>query len=66
MMIIDEMTPRGPYKIIHIRENTNGSFHRRTIAPDADYSNEPAEVKAVCDEVFTDAIKTAYANRPTI
>ena len=30
------------------------------LQPDADVSKEPAEIKAVCDAVWTDAVKTAW------
>ena len=36
------------------------SFHRYTLNLDSDISNEPAEVQAVCNAVWTDAIKTAW------
>lgn len=36
------------------------SFHRYTLYPDSDISNEPAKVQAVCNAVFTDAVKTAW------
>ena len=36
------------------------SFHRYTLTPDSDISNEPAKVQAVCNAVWTDAIKTAW------
>ena len=36
------------------------SFHRYTLNPDSDISNEPAKVQAVCNAVFTDAVKTAW------
>tara|TARA_R100000388_G_scaffold87311_1_gene67196 strand:- start:440 stop:691 length:252 start_codon:yes stop_codon:yes gene_type:complete len=66
----DKIEVVGDYKIVQVRTATvikkNGteisrSFHRHTVAPDADTSNESAEVKAICNAVHTDAIKTAYA-----
>ena len=36
------------------------SFHRYTLSPDSDISNQPAKVQAVCNAVFTDAVKTAW------
>ena len=36
------------------------SFHRYTLYPDSDISNEPAKVQAVCNAAFTDAVKTAW------
>ncbi len=37
------------------------SFHRHTVAPDADSSAESADVKAMVAQFHTDAVKTAYA-----
>ena len=63
--MITTAEPRGEFNIVHIREceSEGGRPHRRTISPSDDYSSESAEVKAVCDEAFTDEIKTAYSNR---
>ncbi len=52
----------GPYKIIEVREETNGSIHRRTISPTDDTSSESAEIKALVAEHHTDELKTAYIN----
>tara|TARA_B100001057_G_scaffold445887_1_gene483919 strand:+ start:656 stop:907 length:252 start_codon:yes stop_codon:yes gene_type:complete len=66
----DKIEIVGDYKILSIRTATvikkdgteiSRSFHRHTVAPNADTSNESAEVKAICNAVHTDAIKTAYA-----
>ena len=37
------------------------SFSRHVVAPDADISNETAEVQAICATVHTQAVKDAYA-----
>ena len=50
----------GPYKIIEVREETDGSIHRRTISPSDDTSSESAEIKALVAEHHTDELKTAY------
>ena len=52
----------GPYKIFEVREETNGSIHRRTISPSDDTSSERAEIKALVAEHHTDELKTAYIN----
>ena len=66
----DKIEIVGDYKIIQVRTATvikrdgteiSRSFNRHTVAPNADISNESAEVKAICNAVHTDAIKTAYA-----
>ncbi len=68
--IQDKIEIVGDYKILSIRTATvikkdgteiSRSFHRHTVAPNADISNESAEVKAICNIVHTDEIKTAYA-----
>jgi predicted O-methyltransferase YrrM len=37
------------------------TFTRKAWAADSDYSDQTAEVKGVCDAVFTDKCKTDYA-----
>ena len=65
----DKIEIVGDYKIIQVRTATvikrdgteiSRSFNRHTVAPDADISNESAEVKAICNAVHTNEIKTAY------
>ena len=62
------------YKHVQVRKATvikkdgvelTRSFNRYSLAPDADVSKEPAEVKAVCDAVWTDAVKNAWKSRPS-
>ena len=66
----DKIEVVGDFKHVQVRTATiikkdgteiSRSFHRHVVAPDADTSNESAEVKAICNAVHTDAIKTAYA-----
>ena len=52
----------GDFKIIEVKEETNGSIHRRTISPSDDTSSESAEIKALVAEHHTDELKTAYIN----
>ena len=68
--IQDKIEIVGEYKILSVRTATvikkdgteiSRSFHRHSVAPDADTSNESTEVQAICNAVHTDAIKTAYA-----
>ena len=40
------------------------SFHRHVLTPDADLTNEDADVVAIASTVFTDEVKEAYAARP--
>ena len=60
------------YKNVQVRKATvikkdgvelTRSFHRYSLNPDADVSNEPTEVKAVCDAVWTDEIKDAWKKK---
>ena len=37
------------------------SFHRHVVAPNADSSNESADVKAMVAQFHTDSVKAAYA-----
>ena len=66
----DKIEVVGDYKIVQVRTATvikrdgkeiSRTFNRHTVAPDADISGESTEVKAICNVVHTDAIKTAYA-----
>ena len=65
----DKIEVVGQYKQVPVRKATvikkdgnelTRSFHRYTLAPDYDISNEPAEVAAVCNAVWTDDIKAAW------
>lgn len=40
------------------------NFHRHVLMPDADLTNEDADVVAIASTVFTDEVKEAYAARP--
>ena len=68
--IQDKIEIVGDFKHVQVRTATvikrdgteiSRSFHRHVVAPDADTSNESAEVQAICNAVHTDAIKTEYA-----
>ena len=68
--IEDKIEVVGEFKHVHVRTVTiikrdgveiSRSSHRRVIAPGKDYSNESAEVQAVCAAVHTQAVKDAYA-----
>lgn len=62
---LDKIEVVGDYKQIHVREKVvvteNGnvisiSNHRKVIAPGQDYSNEHADVQAMCQQFHTQAI----------
>ena len=40
------------------------NFHRHVLTPDADLTNEDADVVAIASTVFTDEAKATYAARP--
>ena len=65
----DKIEVVGQFKAVQVRKATvikkdgtelTRSFERYVLQPDADVSKEPAEIKAVCDAVWTDAVKTAW------
>ena len=65
----DKIEVVGQYKAVQVRKATvikkdgtelTRSFERYVLNPDADVSKEPAEVKAVCDAVWTDEVKKSW------
>jgi len=65
----DKIEIVGAYKAVQIRDATvitedgkelNRSFHRYVLHPDSDISGETDEVKAICNAVWTDDVKTAW------
>ena len=68
----DKIEVVGQYKAVQVRKATvikkdgtelTRTFERYVLQPDADVSKEPAEVKAVCDAVWTDAVKAAWKKK---
>jgi len=66
----DKIEIVGDYKHIQVRTATiierdgveiSRSFHRHVVAPGADISGESAEVQAICNAVWTQEVKDAYA-----
>ena len=66
----DKIEIVGEYKLVQVRTATvikrdgveiSRNFHRHVVSPDDDISGESAEVKAICNAVHTDAVKSAYA-----
>ena len=60
----------GKYKLVQVRTDTviiedseelSRKYHRHVLHPDADISNEHSEVQAVCNAVWTQDVKDAYA-----
>ena len=59
----------GKYKLVQVRTDTviiedgnelSRKYHRHSLTPDADISNEHSEVQAVCNAVWTDQVKADY------
>jgi len=66
----DKIEIVGDYKHVQVRTATiierdgveiSRSFHRHVITAGQDYSNESAEVQAICAAVHTAEVKDAYA-----
>jgi hypothetical protein len=60
----------GKYKSVQVRTDTviiedgnelSRKYHRHTLMPDAVITDEHDEVKAVCNAVWTQDVKDAYA-----
>ena len=69
--VIDKIEVVGDYKHVQVRTATvikedgtelSRSFHRHALSPDADITNEHADVQAVCNAVWTQEVKDAYAS----
>ena len=67
----DDYEVRGEYKFINVRTKTSimedgeelsYSYNRRVLSPNADVSSESAEIQALAGALWTDEIKSAYAD----
>ncbi len=65
----DKIEIVGPYKAIQIRTKTavmedgvelSSGFHRHVVVAGQDYSNESAEVQAICAAMHTAEVVAAY------
>ena len=65
-----EVLNNGHFPVVQVRtaniikrdgEEISRSFHRHVVMPDADLTQEDADVAAICTPVFTQAVKDAYA-----
>jgi|TARA_R100000030_G_scaffold60584_2_gene45748 hypothetical protein len=70
-IIQDKIEVVGQFKHIQVRTATvikedgkeiSRSYHRHVVAPNADSTNESADVKAMVAQFHTDAVKKAYAD----
>ena len=68
-VVVDKIEVVGEYGTVQVRTATriveNGnvistSYHRHTVAPGQDYSNEDARVQAICAATHTAEIVAAY------
>ena len=59
----------GKYKSVQVRTDTvvmedgeelSRKYHRHSLMPDADISNEHADVQGICNVVWTQDVKDAY------
>ena len=66
----DKIEVVGQYKAVQVREATviteddteiSRSFRRYVLHPDDDITDQTAEIQAICNAVWTDAVKTAWA-----
>ena len=64
-----EVVSTGDYKVLQVRTKTaivedgaelSSSYHRHVVSPTDDLANESAEVTAIANAVFTQAMKDAY------
>ena len=65
----DKIEIVGVHKAVQVRTKTavmedgvelSSGFHRHVVSAGQDYSNESAEVQAICAVVHTDAVIAAY------
>ena len=65
----DKIEIVGDYKAVQVRTCTkvledgvelSSGFHRHVVTAGQDYSNESAEVQAICAVMHTDAVVAAY------
>jgi len=59
----------GKYKCVQVRTDTviiedgnelSRQYHRHSLMPDADISNEHADIQGICNVVWTDKVKADY------
>jgi len=65
-----EVINQGDWSSVQVRTATiisedgteiSRTFHHHVVMPDADLTQEDADVAAICTPVFSDAVKAAYA-----
>ena len=67
----DDYEVRGEYKFIQVRTKTSimedgeeisFKYHRRVLTPNMDVTGESAEIQALAGALWTDELKSAYAD----
>jgi len=65
----DKIEVVGQYKFVQVRKATvikkdgvelTRAYERYVLHPDSDISGQPAEVTAICNAVWTDAVKESW------
>ena len=59
-MSIDLIEIVTEYKLIQVRELINEKYNRYVLEPDMDISNQPQEVKDVCNTEWNEEIKNKW------
>ena len=76
-VVEDKIEVVGEHKAVQVRTATvikegteakgytelSRSFHRHVLQPDSDISGESAEVQGICNSVWTDEVKQAWADK---
>jgi len=71
---IDKIEVVGTHKAVQVKQlliiSENGqeisrNAHRYVLTPDADITNQPAEVQAICNTAWTQAVKDAWSTFKT-
>ncbi len=71
-IVEDKIEVVGEYKAVQVRTATvvkedgvelSRSFHRKVLHPDMDVSGESSEVQGICNAVWTDEVKQAWASK---
>jgi hypothetical protein len=66
----DKIEIVGEYKAVQCRRKDailedgveiSSAYHRHVLHPDSDISGEPRETQDICNTVWTDEVKTAWA-----
>jgi hypothetical protein len=59
-MTIDLIEIVTEYKLIQIRELINGKYNRYILEPDMDISNQPQQIKDICNANWNEEIKNKW------